>query len=302
MNIKLISSVLSLLLLAGCSTTGNTSSTGNPGTAASGTEKIKAVTSINPVDQLVRYIGGDKVETTLFVPPGVEPHDFEPTAKQMAALRESKVLFINGLDMEHWAEDGSITGSTKLMMLSDGVDIIPLNSQSGEHSAGDPHVWLGLKELKHMAQNTATALTILAPADRAYFEANLARFNAQADALTNEFGPKFEAYKGHGFVTGHEAFAYLCRNIGLVQKAVEGPFAEGEPTPQKIKELVDYVKAEKINTIFVEEMASPAVSDTLARETGAKLVTLPTMETQGEIFPVIREIYEKVLLSLEQSK
>ena len=295
MNKKLLSGLLSIILLTGCT------ATVNPTTTASASEKIKVITSINPVDQLVKYIGGDKVETTLFVPPGIEPHDFEPSARQMTALKESKVLFINGLDMEHWAEAGAITGSTKLMMLSDGVDVIPLDGGS-DHSQGDPHVWLGLTELKHMAENTATALTILAPEDRAYFEDNLAKFNTEADALASEYDSKFAPYKGQGFITGHEAFAYLCRNIGLIQKAVQGPFAEGEPTPQKIKELVDYVKAQQITTIFVEELAFPKVSDTLSRETGAKLVTLPTMETQGEIFPTIREIYEKVLVSLEQPK
>lgn len=291
MKKKLFSGLLSLILLAGCSPAVTT-------TTAGSAAKIKVITSINPVDQLVKYIGGDKVETTLFVPPGIEPHDFEPSARQMAALKESKVLFINGLDMEHWAEDGAITGSTKLMMLSEGVDVIPLGEPTS--SFGDPHVWLGLTELKHMAENTATAMTLLSPGDRAYFESNLQRFKAEADALANEFSPKFAPYKNSGFVTGHEAFAYLCRNIGLVQHAVEGPFAEGEPTPQKIKELVDYVKAKQISTIFVEEAASPEVSDTLSRETGAQLVTLPTMETRGEIFPTIREIYEKVLISLEK--
>lgn len=295
MTKKLLSGLLSLLLLTGCSPASN------PTTTASADAKIKVVTSINPVDQLVKYIGGDKVETTLFVPPGIEPHDFEPTARQLASLKEAKVLFINGLDMEHWAEEGAITGSTKVMLLSEGVDVIHLGGETSP-VIGDPHVWLGLTELKLMAENAATAMTILAPEDRAYFEANLQKFKTEADALANEYDPKFALYKGKSFVTGHEAFAYLCRNIGLVQKAVQGPFAEGEPTPQKIKELVDYVRAEHISTIFVEELASPKVSDTLARETGTELVTLPTMETKGEIFPTIREIYEKVLASLEKEK
>lgn len=299
---KLIGGLLSLLLLTGCAQTNPATLTTNP-TA----DRLQVMTSFNPIDQLVRTIGGDRVETTIFVDPGVDAHDFEPSARDMARLKEADVLFINGLGMEPWAEDGAIGGATKLMILGDGLDYIPLaDDHVGEepdpdhaHEGVDPHVWLGLTELRIMAENTATALEIAAPEHADYFKANLAAFLAQADALTAEFNPRFAPYRGQAFVTGHEAFGYLTRNIGLIQRAVEGPFAEGEPTPQKIRELVDYVRDQGITTIFVEETASPKVSETLARETGASLVQIPTMETAGELLPTIREIYEKVLTSLE---
>lgn len=310
---KILPGLLALLLIAGCTpaqpqnqTTSSSTTSGS--TASESAEKIQVMTSIHPIDQLVKAIGGDLVETTMFVKPGVDAHDFEPTAKDMAKLKEAKVLFINGLGMEPWATDGAITGATKLMVLGDGLDYIPL-AEGHEHEEGedhthegevDPHVWLGLPELKLMAANTATALTLIAPEHKSDFEENLKKFNTEADALANEFHPKFVIYQGKAFVTGHEAFGYLTRSIGLEQMAVEGPFGEGEPTPQKIKELVDFVKEHRITTIFVEETASPKVSETLARETGAELVSIPTLETSGEIFPSIRDIYQKVLTAMEK--
>lgn len=319
----LLSSLMALMIITGCSPAAAPDNANSTGTS----EKIKVMTSFHPIDQIVNAIGGDKVETTLFVPPGTDAHDFEPTARDMAQLREAEVLFINGLDMEPWAADGGISGSTKLMFLADGLDLIMLAEDDHEHEAdddhtdgesdshddeddhddhdhaggADPHVWLGLSELKLMARNAANGLTMLSPEDESYFEANLQTFNEAADALASEFEPKFKPYEGKSFVTGHEAFAYLTRNIGLIQMAVEGPFAEGEPTPQKIRELVDHVRAEGITTIFVEETASPKVSETLARETGADLVTIPTLESEGELFPTIRDIYEKILTAMEKS-
>lgn len=300
----ILSSLMALLIMTGCSPT--TSPTGE--TSGSQDGKIKVMTSFNPIDQLVQAIGGDKVETTMFVKPGTDAHNFEPTARDMTTLKKADVLFINGLDMEPWAQDGAISGSTKLMILADGIDFIMLDQAEAhtdddghDHSSGvDPHIWLGLAELKLMAKNTANALSLLSPEDKSYFQNNLNKFNEEADSLASEFEPKFKPYAGQSFVTGHEAFAYLTRSIGLVQMGVEGPFAEGEPTPQKIKELVDHVREQNISTIFVEETASPKVSETLARETGAELVTIPTMETHGEIFPTIREIYEKILTALEK--
>lgn len=276
-------------------------------------DKVKVMTSFHPIHELVKTIGKDRVTADLFVQPGVDAHNFEPSAKDMAALKDSKVLFLNGLGMEHWAEDGAVQKTTKVMVLSDGIDAIPIEAGHEEegphaqddghdHGSHDPHVWLGIAELKIMAENTATALTMVSPEDKAYFEGNLKAFQQELDNLAKEYVPRFKAHQGKSFVTGHEAFAYLCRNLGLNQKAVEGPFAEGEPTPQKIKELTDHVKADRITTIFVEELASPKVSETLARETGAQLVTIPTLETKGEILPTLREIYEKVLASLEQEK
>lgn len=301
----IFSSLMALLIVAGCSpaTPKTDGGTGHQD------EKIQVMTSFNPIDQVVKSIGGDKVETTLFVKPGTDAHSFEPTARDMATLKEADVLFINGLGMEPWAEAGAISGSTKLMILADGIDFILLDQSEDhhdddghDHSTGvDPHVWLGLNELKIMAKNTANALTLLSPDDESYFLDNLKQFNEKADTLASEFEPKFKPYAGQSFVTGHEAFAYLTRSIDLIQMGVEGPFAEGEPTPQKIKDLVDHVREHNISTIFVEETASPKVSETLARETGAELVTIPTMETQGEIFPTIRAIYEKILTALEKN-
>lgn len=297
---KLFGGFLSLLLLTGCAQGSPAALTTNPTT-----DKLQVMTSFNPIDQLVRVIGGDRVETTIFVDPGIDAHDFEPSARDMARLKEADMLFINGLGMEPWAEAGAISGATTLMILGDGIVYIPLAEASAgeetdtDHQESDPHVWLGLNELKIMAKNTANALEIAAPQHSDYFKANLSTFLAEADALAAEFNPKFAPYSGQAFVTGHEAFGYLTRNIGLIQRAVEGPFAEGEPTPQKIRELVDYVREQGITTIFVEETASPKVSETLARETGARLVQIPTMETEGELLPTIREIYEKVLSSLE---
>lgn len=297
------------VLLIGCTPSGAPGTASSAASSAASDDRIQAVTSFNPIDQLVRYIGGDKVETTLFVPAGTDPHDFEPTAREMAALKESRVLFINGLGMEPWVEDGGISGQTDLMILSDGIVPIELNENGQvpedsdhdghDHGAHDPHVWLGLDELRIMAKNTAAALEILSPQDKDYFQENLKRFTDEADALEAEFLPQFASHAGASFVTGHEAFGYLVKNLGLVQKGVSGPWAEGEATPQKLKELVDFVNANEITTIFTEELGSNRVSETLARDTGAQVVVLPTMESKGEIFPTLRTIYEEVLASLQ---
>ncbi len=86
----------------------------------------------------------------------------------------------------------------------------------------------------------------------------------------------------HNFVTGHAAFAYLSRDFGLEQNSVEDVFAEGEPNAAQLAKLIEYVKENNITTIFAEEMASPEVSKTLAKEVGAKVETIYTIESKED--------------------
>jgi len=290
---------------------------------AQANEKLKVMTSFNPITEIVKTIGGDKVETTQIVEPGLEPHDFEPTPKDLAELSEAKILFINGLGMEPWAEKAE---GAKIIDLSEGVDKIATKDEEhiGEdedhahdhegssnisntdddhdhegHSHGefDPHIWLGLDELEIMAENAYKGLSEADAANEAYYKENLDKFISEVKALEDEFNPKFEAMKVRSFVTGHEAFGYLCRNAGLTQKAVVGVFGEGEATPQQLAELAEFVKKENITTIFVEKGMAPELSKTLAKETGAKAVEIGTLETEGELLPTIRDIYTKIIES-----
>lgn len=290
---KVIAAILStVMILTGCGTS-QTNTKVTEKTNNSSSSKLKVLTSFNAIDKLVKKIGADKVETNMLVNGDVEPHDFELKAKDMEKVKDYKILFINGLDMEHWAEKLPETNKElQLIDLSKGVDTI-------KSPNFDPHIWLGVKELKVMAKNVENALSQADSNNKETYKSNADKFIQELEAVEKEYNPKFESHKGKGFITGHEAFAYLCRNIGLTQKAVEGVFGEGEPTPQKIKELVDFVKTNNISTVFLEENASPKVSETIAKETKTKLVIIPTLETEGEIIDSIKEIYNKVLESLK---
>jgi zinc transport system substrate-binding protein len=291
------------LLAAGCA------AKEAPATPAEGSAVLTVATSINPVDQVVKIVGGDLVSTWKIVPEGSEAHDFEPTIQDMGKLSQVNLLFINGLDMEPWVEkavENSGNGKLQLVDLSTGAELIPLESEEGhtaddghDHGEFDPHLWLSLDALMVMAENAEKALAEAAPDYAAEFAENLRTFQEAAQGLKAEYQEKFAPYEGKAFVTGHAAFAYLTRELGLVQKAVEGPFQEGEPTPKTLEELISFVKQEGIKTIFLEEQASPKVSETLARETGSTTVAINTLEAEGELLPTLKETYEKILKSVQ---
>lgn len=270
--------------------------------------KIAVSTTTNPVHQIVTIIGGDKIEASRMVPAGSEAHDFEPTIRDMETLSRSKILFISGLGMESWADKAKeTTGSKDLVtaVLSDGIDLIPLSEvdheegEEEEHGNYDPHVWLSLDGMVRMAENAEKALSAASPENAEYFRRNLEDFRKEATSLKEEYLPKFEEYQGKAFVTGHAAFGYMCRELGLVQMSVEGPFQEGEPTPKKLEELITFAKVNRIKTIFLEEQASPKVSETLAREVGALTETLNPLESEGDLLQTMKENYDKILNSMK---
>lgn len=327
MIIGLVASVSMLALLAGCQGEKKveTEVPENPVVETPGeevetpkVEPLKVATSIHPVDELVRIVGGDYVDTWKIVPEGAEAHDFEPTIRDMGRLTEVDFMFINGLEMEPWVEkavENSGNKDLKIIDLSVGVDLISLEDghdhdhdheeedrddhEDHNHGEFDPHIWLSIDALMIMAENVKDALSTVMPEAQEIFEENLAAFVAEATTLKSAYVEKFQAHEGKAFVTGHEAFGYLTREMGLVQKAIQGPFLEGEPTPRRLETLINFVKDQSIATIFLEEAASPRVSETLARETGSEIVVINALETQGNLLDGLKSIYDKIILSFE---
>ncbi len=309
-NILLLTVIMSLSLLGGCASNKDKNSVPEKEQVSGGT--LEVATSINPINELVKIIGGDLVNTLRIVPVGADTHTFEPTIKDMARLAKVKILFINGLTLEPWADkaaENSGNKALKVSVLSEGVDLIHLNEEEDhdhekeedhEHGEFDPHVWLSLDALMIMGENVKNELAAASPENESVFTENLLGFKKEATALKEEYVEKFKPYAGSAFVTGHAAFGYLTRELGIVQKSVEGPFQEGEPTPKTLENLINFVKAEKIKTIFIEEQASPKVSETLARETGSETVVINPLESDGGLLASLVENYEKILTSFKK--
>lgn len=120
------------------------------------------------------------------------------------------------------------------------------------------------------------------PENKDYFNKNFETFAKEMKALQEKYKAAFDKAERKEFVTGHAAFGYLCRDMGLSQESVEDVFASGEPSAKKMKELIDFCKEHKVKTIFTEDMVSPALSETLAREAGASTEVIDTMEGESE--------------------
>ncbi len=250
-------------------------------------EKVNVSVTFDAMKEFVSAVGGDKVEISTIIPDGTEPHDFEPKAQDLADLAGADVFVYNGLGMETWAQeaiDAADNANLVVVKTSEGADAITNTDaeEIEEHGEYDPHIWLSLKGAETAAQNIRDGLAQADPDNADYYEQNCGDFVAQLEDLYSEYNEKFQSVEKKSFVTGHAAFAYLCRDFGLEQRSVEDVFAEGEPSAQQLAALVDYCRENGITTIFAEEMVSPEVSQTLADEVGAKVETIHTIASSED--------------------
>ncbi|AWK50727.1 ABC transporter substrate-binding protein [Clostridium beijerinckii] len=242
-------------------------------------EKLSIIVSIYPLKEFTEKIAGDKVTVTCLVPENMEPHDYEPKTKDFEELIKSKAFIYNGLGMETWVDQVNETIKDKGVTIVDSSTGVEVRK---EEDTIDPHIWLSLKNAEIQSENIKNTLVKLDEKNKDYYEENYKKFKEELESLYNEYKPKFDTLSKKNFITGHAAFGYLCRDFGLTQKSVENLFAEGEPTPKQLEDLVNFCKENNIKTVFSESLASPKVSETLAKEVKAKVVPILTLEAKEE--------------------
>lgn len=296
-----------LLLLIGCLALTACQDRKQPSaTATTGTgDKLTVVTTLFPLYDFARSIGGDKVEVTLLLPPGVEAHAFEPRPED--ALRTAKAgLFIyTNKFMEPWAEKFvSGLGSKNLVVVdaSKGVTLQPAehqheaaaghdhdqhhharqvqhgqadHGQHQHHAAMDPHIWLDLANARIMVDTIAAAMSAKDPANSTYYTANAAELKQKLTQLDADYRKGLASCKTRTFLHGgHYAFGYLAKRYNLHYDAAVSVNADAEPTAQRMAELIRQVKKSGVRYIFSEEMVSPRLTEAIAREAGVKVLSL----------------------------
>jgi len=254
--------------------------------------KIAVAASFNAMQELTRTVGKDKVYIHTIIPPGIEAHDFEPKAGDLKFLTQAQAVVYNGLGMEPWLKDAlhavkredikTICASTDIEPIELAEDRHHHEDDHDEHEHGhhtDPHVWLSLESAKLMVRNIANGLSEIDPSNAVFYKTNAETFIAEADTLLEKYRRDFAQLTRRHFVTGHAAFGYLCRDFGLEQRSVEDVFSAGEPSAQQLAKLADYCNLHGIKTVFSENAANPQVSETLAKEAGASVQTIYTIES-----------------------
>ncbi|MGD8192517.1 metal ABC transporter substrate-binding protein [Brevibacillus ginsengisoli] len=275
---------LSTVMLTAC---GNTATTSGQ-SASNGSQKLVVYTSFYPLYFVASRIGGDEVEVKNVVPPGVEPHDFEPTTNDIVEMSKASLVVYSGTSFDAWVDKAISTFDTSKMKVVKTTEGLPLLSSpvhegdttGEEHNQDglDPHVWLDPTLLKAEAKKVEDALIQADQAHQAIYQQNFDKLSKDLDQLDQEFAAMVSKSPRKEFMVSHAAFGYLAHRYGLEQVAISGINPSDEPSPARMKELIDRVNAHHIKTIFFETLASPKISEVIAKETGAHTATLNPLE------------------------
>lgn len=281
MNVMLLrrSPVLALLLcvtLAGC---------GSSGPTGSADGKVAVLASFYPLQYLAEQIGGDRVDVRNLTEPGVEPHDLELKPKQVAAIAEAKlVVYEKGLQpavdeaVEQNAEDSGldVAGPAKLEVTGAHEE------EHGEEEAHtgdlDPHFWLDPSRMADVGDAVADRLGKADPDHAAEYTQRAATLRTQLTRLDSDFRTGLTGCRLQTFVTTHEAFGYLAKRYGLRMVGISGLVPDAEPSPARIRQVEQVVRDQRVTTIFYEELVSPKVAESVARDLKVTAAVLSPVE------------------------
>ena len=319
--------------------------------------RLQVMASFYTMYDFAQKIGGEHVQVTCMVPSGTEPHDWEPSTKDITRMEQADVFIYNGAGMEHWVSDVLAGLSNKKLIsveASQGVSLLrsaeeedghdheavhadedeedshehddadaedavheedaadrvvaaaPDGHDAHEHGEYDPHVWLDPMNAKQEMQNICEALSEADPEHRADYQANYEKWAKQLDELDETYQTTLENLSERNIVVAHEAYGYLCRRYNLTQVSIEGMSPDSEPDPGRMADIIDFVRANDVRAIFFEELSGSRTAETVAAETGVKLLTLSPLEglsdrqeeTGGDYFSVMEENLQQLTEAL----
>lgn len=247
--------------------------------------KPAVVASLFPLADFARHVAGDRAVVTSLVPPGVAPHDWEPSPRDVAEVRKAAVFVYSGAGFEQAAD-------RILKELAAGAGPVPLDAAAGlplretpaeggrapSPRAKDPHVWLDPVLAQRQVETIAEGLARVDPAGARAYRDNAATYRARLGELHDAFTAGLAGCDRREVVTSHAAFGYLTARYALTQVPIMGMAPESEPSPADLARLVRFARQRHVTHIFFESLVSPRVADTLAREVGAKTLVLNPVE------------------------
>jgi zinc/manganese transport system substrate-binding protein len=246
-------------------------------TNANAADKIKVATSFSVLGDMVRQVGGDRVEVTSFVGPNGDAHVYEPTPGDAKTLLDAKILVVNGLGLEGWMSRLQKSSGFKGQVVTATKGIKSRQMDEEEHGQTrkitDPHAWQSLANGKIYVQNIRDGLVAADPAGKDAYEANATKFLADIDAVEQTVKDSIAKLPParRKIITTHDAFGYFGATYGMEFIAPEGVSTDSEASAKDVAKIIRQIKAQKIPAVFIENVTDHRLLDQIAKETGAKV-------------------------------
>ncbi len=264
-NISILALLLAATILSGCVSQDESSLAAPSGNAS---DRIKVATTIAPLGDFVKAVGGEKVKVTVVVPPGAEPHTFEPTPSLMMNMARADLYVMNGAGLEFWMD--KLLQANKEMIVVDSSQGIDLLQESEDEI--DPHIWLSLRNAAVQVNNICSGLIEVDPQNSDFYIKNRDDYLGKLKALDEELNQTFAGKKNKIFIVQHPAWTYFARDYDLSQVSL----MEGakEPGPKYLGVVIELARKNNITAIFVEPQFNPKSAEVIGREMNASIIAL----------------------------
>lgn len=246
-------------------------------------KKLKIITTLFPLYDFAKNIGKKKADVILLLPPGVEPHSFEPKPKDILEINQADIFVYTGKLMEPWVE-GVLKGirDEKPLVIdsSKGIMLTENNREKKEYKSEDlkvdPHIWLDFSKAEKIVDNILQGFLKKDPENSELYLKNATDYKIKLKKLDDKFKGSLSSCKKDTIIYGgHFAFGYLTKRYKInYLSAYKGFSPDAEPTPANLIELIKKLKEHGTKYIYYEELVSPKVAEVIAKETDAKLLLL----------------------------
>jgi zinc transport system substrate-binding protein len=238
-------------------------------------QKVRVIASFFPLYDFAKNVGGDRAEVSVMVPAGIEPHNWEPTPRDIADAENADMIVYNGAGFERWV---SAINAKFAVDTSIGIQLMQ-GAEEGVHeeSGLDPHIWLDPMLAKQQVEAIRDGFVQIDPVNSGYYHQNAQRYIAELDSLDSFIRSNLSNCELRDFIAFHNAFSYFANRYNLTQHSIQGISPEGDVLPQRIQEIKDLAATLGINVIYAEDLIDPRLANVIAGEipNGQVLVLSP---------------------------
>lgn len=237
-------------------------------------EKIRISSFSTVLTEIAQAVGGERVEVSAHVKPGIDPHEFEPRPADLKAVSASQLVLLSAKHLEGYVNklQEATGGKAKFLRVGDQMASLQSQAAAGHDALGeDPHWWHSVANVEQATRLVRDALIELSPEDRAAFSANAERYLEKLGNLEKWVKRKLAELPRNQrkLVTSHDAFQYFARENGFTVYPVEGISSSDQPSSKKVADLIRTIRELGVKAIFTESIENPKVLQEITRESGA---------------------------------
>jgi zinc/manganese transport system substrate-binding protein len=233
--------------------------------------KVASLSTITT--EIAENVGGPVVRVTRLVKPGMDPHDFQPSPRDVREVEDADLVLLSGKGMEGYLTKLEDAVGNKAKFVDVGAEMPTLTLEEDGRVVEDPHWWHSIANMKSATSVVRRQFVEADPPNKALYMKNAAAYQAKLTDLEKWVRQQVAelARDQRKLVTSHDALQYFAQEYGFKIYAIEGVSTEDQPSSKKVTDLINTIRTQQVKAVFFESIANPKVITEITRETGAKI-------------------------------